>query len=81
MFNACVQAVQSFVKNRGSEHILCAAYLVQSAAYVANYQYSTVSAQLLSQPFSTQFRARFNLLNVQFSTVCTGPITRTINNF
>lgn len=81
MCNTCVQAVQSLPKSSGNEHILCADLLQPTTQHVVNRQYSPYFTQVISQPFSTPFRALFTLLNAQFSTVCTGPITRTINNF
>lgn len=77
MCNTCAKPVHTVSKNRGNEHNLCTDIHTIQNPHVPNPSLSTISTHQNSHLFSTQFRALSNLLNVQFSTLYTGPITRT----
>lgn len=80
MCNTCAQAVHTVSKNRGNEHKLYAASTQSNAYPVLNPRLSTTSTHFLTHYLSTQKRARANLLSRPFSTLYTGPITKTISN-
>lgn len=78
MCKSCVKVVYSLLKSRKDEHKLYAAFTHALRPPVLNPSLSTISTPLFSQPFSTIITTRFDLLNVQLSTLYTGPITRAL---
>ena len=80
MCNTCAKAVQTVSKSRGNEHNLYATSTYRASRHVPNPTLSTISTHFLTHYFSTQKSALTNLLNRPFSTLYTGPITKTISN-
>ncbi len=83
MCNACAQPVQSMLKSRGHEHILCAALLRQLHTPAQKSYLSTVYTQRHTHHFSTIKEVVIYSVGGMFSTLYTPPITSTtkyINN-
>ena len=83
MCNSCAQPVQTVLKNRGHEYILCAKIPTSHSTHGYKPRLSTFYTHPNTHRFSTNNRALLYSVASTFSTLYTAPITRAtkyINN-